>query len=206
MTSTVDRASYARLRSPDARLAATAAFALPPLGLLAVSIVLAFRGGGVAADQWQLAGALLIASLFVLAVVGAVPTIPRTAWPMLACFVALLAWNAASLLWSQSREETAENGVRLLMLAAAAVVGAAYAARPRAALSLAAGLAVFGGLVATAIELRMLAGSTSVFLASRLSWPINYANADAALVWLPLPPLIAFAAVPQLRPAARSVI
>jgi hypothetical protein len=39
---------------------------------------------------------------------------------------------------------------------------------------------------------------------SRLSWPINYANADAALVWLPLPALLALAAAQPLRPFMRA--
>ncbi|MBA2462469.1 MAG: O-antigen ligase family protein, partial [Actinobacteria bacterium] len=36
------------------------------------------------------------------------------------------------------------------------------------------------------------------------SWPINYANADAALVWLPLPALVALAAAQPLRPLVRA--
>src|SRR5215204_7169101 len=35
--------------------------------------------------------------------------------------------------------------------------------------------------------------------------PINYAPADAALVWLPLPALVAFAAAHPLRPLVRGV-
>jgi hypothetical protein len=125
---------------------------------------------------------------------------------MLVCFGALLAWSAASLLWSESREATAENVVRLLMLAGAAVVGAAYAARPRAALTLAAGLALFGAIVAVLIEVKLLRGSTSAFVGPRLSWPISYANADAALVWLPVPALLTFAAAQPLRPLARGLL
>jgi O-antigen ligase len=186
-------------------LIANAAFVLPPLALLVVALGLALRGGGVAPEQWQPAAVGLITSLLVLSVVGAVPSIPRAAWPMLVCFTAVLAWSAASLLWSQSQEATAENLGRLLMLAGAAVVGAAYAARPRAALSLAAGLALFGALAAALIEVKMLRGSTSAFGGPRLSWPINYANADAALVWLPLPALLTFAAAQPLRPLARGL-
>jgi hypothetical protein len=170
-----------------------------------VALGLALRGGGVAPEQWQPVAVGLVTSLFVLAAVGAIPSIPRAAWPMLLCFAALLAWSAASLLWSESREATAENVVRLLMLAGAAVVGAAYAARPRAALALAAGLALFGALAAVLIEVKLLQGSTSAFVGSRLSWPINYANADAALVWLPLPAVLTFAAAQPLRPLARGL-
>jgi hypothetical protein len=203
MTTAVDRASLAR--AGRARALAAAAFALPPLAVVALTFALALRGGGVVAEQWQLAAAALAAALLVLAAVGAVPSVPRAAWPLLASFAALLAWSAASLTWSESREATAQNVVRLLMLMAAAAVGAAYAARPRAALSLAAGLAVAGATSAALIEAKLLAGTTGAFAASRLSWPIDYANADAALVWLPLPPLVAFAAAERLGPPARAL-
>ena len=74
------------------------------------------------------------------------------------------------------------------MLAGAAVVGLVSAARPRAAL--AGGRARnLRGDYGCAIEIRLLSGTTDAFIGSRLSWPINYANADAALVWLPLPAL-----------------
>jgi len=203
VTAAVEERAPAHAELASGRLIAAAAFALPPFALLVVALGFALRGGGVAPEQWQPAAVGLIASLLVLAAVGAIPSIPRAAWPMLLCFAALLAWSGASLLWSESREATAENVVRLLMLAGAAIVGAAYAARPRAALSLAAGLAVFGALAAVLIEVKLLRGSTSAFVGSRLSWPINYANADAALVWLPLPALLTFAAAQPLRPLAR---
>jgi len=170
-----------------------------------VALGFALRGGGVAPEQWEPAAVGLVTSLLVLAAVGAIPAIPRAAWPMLLCFVALLAWSGASLIWSESQEATAENVVRFLMLAGVAVVGSAYAARPRAALALAAALALFGALAAVLIEVTLLRGTTGAFAGSRLSWPINYANAVAALVWLPLPALLTFAAAQPLRPLARGL-
>jgi hypothetical protein len=187
------------------RLVAAAAFVLPPVALLVVALGFALRGGGVAPEQWEPAAVGLVTSLLVLAAVGAIPAIPRAAWPMLLCFVALLAWSGASLIWSESQEATAENVVRFLMLAGVAVVGSAYAARPRAALALAAALALFGALAAVLIEVTLLRGTTGAFAGSRLSWPINYANAVAALVWLPLPALLTFAAAQPLRPLARGL-
>jgi hypothetical protein len=53
------------------------------------------------------------------------------------------------------------------------------------------------------MEVKLLAGSTEAFVGSRLSWPINYANADAALVWMALPALVTFAAAQPLRPLVR---
>lgn len=205
VTAGIEEAAPARVEPASGRLIAAAAFVLPPLALLVVALGLALRGGGVAPEQWQPAAVGLIASLLVLSAVGAIPSIPRAAWPMLVCFATLLAWSAASLLWSQSQEATAENVVRLLMLAGVTVVGAAYAARPRGALALAGGLALFGVIAAALIEVKLLRGNTSAFGGPRLSWPINYANADASLVWLPLPALLTFAAAQPLRPLARGL-
>ena len=107
------------------------------------------------------------------------------------------------MIWTASREATFEHVLRVAMLAGAAGVGLVYGARPRAALSLAAGLAIFGAVAAGVVEAKLLAGDADAFAGSRLSWPINYAPADAALVWLPLPALVAFAAAHPLRPVVR---
>lgn len=200
----VDHPSIAQAVPATGRLVAVAALALPPLMLLAVGVGLAFRGGGVAPEQWQPVAIGLAASLMVLSTVGAVPRVHRGALPALVGLAALIVWSAASMAWTTSREATFEHVIRLAMLGGAAAVGLVYAARPRAALSLAAGLAVFGIASAGVIEAKLLTGSADAFAGSRLSWPINYANADAALVWLPLPALLAFAAAQPLRPLVRA--
>ena len=105
MTAGIEETAPARAEPASGRLIAAAAFVLPPLALLMVALGFALRGGGVAPEQWQPAAVGLIASLLVLAGVGAIPSIPRAAWPMLVCFAALLAWSAASLLWSESRRQ-----------------------------------------------------------------------------------------------------
>jgi hypothetical protein len=199
----VEHPAGARAAYAGGHLVAAAAFALPPVMLLVVGLGLAFRGGGVAPHQWQPVAVGLAASLFVLSAVGAVPRVPRAALAALLSLAALLTWSGASLLWTASREETFEQVVRLVLLAAAAVVGVAYVARPRAALALATALASFGAVAAGAIEVELLTGATHAFVGSRLSWPIDYANADAALVWLPVAPLLAFAAAQPLRPLLR---
>lgn len=201
--STVDQTAVPRGVPVTGRLVAAAAFALPPLMLLAVGLGFALRGGGVAPEQWQPAAIGLAASVFVLAAVGAVPRVHRSALPFLVALAALVLWSAASMIWTASREATFEHVLRVAMLAGAAGVGLVYGARPRAALSLAAGLAIFGAVAAGVVEAKLLAGDTDAFAGSRLSWPINYAPADAALVWLPLPALVAFAAAHPLRPVVR---
>jgi O-Antigen ligase len=199
----IEHRSVAHAATDSARLVAAAAFALPPVMLVVVAFGLGLRGGGVAPEQWQPVAIGLAAALFVLAVVGAVPRIRRPALPLLVSLAALLAWSAASFAWTASREATFEQFIRLAMLTAAAVVGAAYAARPRAALLLAAGLALACAGMAGAMEVKLLAGSTDAFVGSRLSWPINYANAAAALVWMPVPAVATFAAAQPLRPLVR---
>jgi hypothetical protein len=202
----VDHPSEAPVAAVGGRLIAAAAFSLPPLMLLLVGLGLAFRGGGVAAQQWQPVAVGLAASLLVLSAVGAVPRVPRAALPTLAALGGLLAWSALSFAWTGSREQTFEQVIRLSMLAAAMLVGIAYVARPRAALALAVALALCGAIAAGAIEVELLRGTTSVFSGARLSWPIDYANAAAAFVWLPLPALLAFAAAAPPRPLVRGTI
>jgi hypothetical protein len=204
VVTTLEQVHLAPDESEHRRLIAAAAFAIPPVAMVAVAFGLALRGGGVNPEQWEPVALGMILSLGCLAAVGAMPTLPRSAWLPLGALGAVVAWSALSLTWSLSPEQTFENVARLAMLAAAAVVGAAYAARPRAALSLSAALAACGALLALIIEAKLLTGSTGLFIGSRLSWPIDYANANAALLWLPLPPLLAFAAAEPLRPIVRS--
>ena len=172
------------------RLVAAAAFALPPLMLLGRRVRIRAsrwrsRAGAVAAGRDRSRSVALrprgggrgSAS----AAARPCPSLP----PSPRSFV----WSAASMTWTASREATFEHVLRVAMLAGAAVVGLVYGARPRAALSLAAGLAIFGAVAAGMVEAKLLAGEADAFVGSRLSWPINYAPADAALVWLPLPAL-----------------
>jgi O-Antigen ligase len=185
------------------RLLAGAALTLPPLVLLLVAFGLSFRGGGVVPTQWQPVALGLGASLFVLAAVGAVPSVSPRVWLVLGLWALLLVWTAVSIVWSESREATFEATTRLTLLAGVVAVGAVYASRARAALVVAAGLAISGAVTSSVIELRLLLGETEMFTGGRLAWPMNYANADAALLWLAVPPLLAFAASQPLRPAAR---
>jgi hypothetical protein len=185
------------------RLLAAAAFTLPPLVLLAVALGLAFRGGGVVPGQWQPVALGTAASLLVLAAVGAMPSLSRSALLMLGVWAALLGWTAVSLTWSLSREATFEAITRAALLAGVVATAAIYASRARAALALAAGTALCGALIAALLEAKLLAGNADVFAGSRLAWPMNYANADAALLWLPVPALVAFAGSYPLRPLSR---
>src|SRR5215210_6838005 len=98
----LDQSPVAPAAPAEARLVAAAAFALPPVMLLAVGFGLALRGGGVAPEQWQPAAIGLAASLFVLSAVGAIPRIERSALPIVVGLAALLLWSAASMMWTAS--------------------------------------------------------------------------------------------------------
>jgi O-antigen ligase/polysaccharide polymerase Wzy-like membrane protein len=200
---TIEHPTIPYTSAAGGRLLAGAAFALPPLVLLAVGFGLAFRGGGVVADQWQPVALGAAASLLVLSAVGALPSVPRRAWVVLALWTALLVWATVSLAWSLSREATFEAATRVAMLAAIVTIGAVYASRPRAAIALAAGIAVSGSLIGLLIEVKLLAGATEMFAGERLAWPVRYANADAALLCISVPALTTFAAAHPLRPFAR---
>jgi O-Antigen ligase len=85
-------------------------------------------------------------------------------------------------------------------------LGASYASRPSAAATLAAGIVVGGTLLAILVEAKILISTKDVFVGPRLAWPIDYANGTAALLWLPLPALLAGAATQRIHPLGRAVL
>jgi hypothetical protein len=180
--------------------------ALPPVALLGVALLLAFRGGGSVAEEWAPVAVGAAVALAALAAVGSFPAIPRHAWPALGALGAYFVWSALSLTWSASPEGTVETVARLALLLVAAIVGASYAARPGAATGLAVALGVAGATLAIAVEAKVLSGSTGAFAGTRLAWPIDYANGEAALLWLPLPALLAGAAAERIRPLGRALV
>jgi O-Antigen ligase len=202
--SVVGRPARGLVTRVEARSLAGAALALPPLALLGVAVFLAFRGGGVVTEQWAPVAVGTAVALAVLGAVGSLHRIPRTAWAGLGALVAFFGWSTLSMLWSAFPEATVESVARLSLLVLAAVVGASYAARPRAARAFAVALALVGTLLAITVEVRVLAGSTAIFSTTRLVWPIDYANGVAALLFIAVPALLACAAAERLRPLGRA--
>jgi O-Antigen ligase len=188
------------------RSLASAALTLPPLLLLGLALFLAYRGGGIVAEQWTPAAVGTAVGLGVLAAVGSLPSVPRRSWSALGALAAFLAWCGLSMLWSASPEATLENVARLSLLLLAAVVGAAYAARAAAAKAVAVALAGVGAVLAMSVEVKALAGSRGAFSTTRLAWPIDYANGDAALILLGFPALLAAAAASRIRPLGRALV
>jgi O-Antigen ligase len=201
-----ERAASLSAARPASRSLAGVFFAIPPVALLGAALVLGFRGGGIVTEQWAPVAVGTAVALGALAAVGTMPSIPPPAWPALGALAGFLAWSAVSLAWSPDSEGTLETIARLALLALAAVVGASFGARRGVAQGVAAALAVGGSLLVVVIEVKILTGSTAMFAGTRLIWPIDYANGNAALVWLGLPALIAGAAASRVRPAARALV
>ena len=67
-------------------------------------------------------------------------------------------------------------------------------------------MAIGAGGAATALVVlaHLLDGDLESFLSGRLSYPVNYANGAAALLFLAVPPLVALAAAEPLRPLVRA--
>ena len=118
----VDRAPVARAIPDTARFIAAAAFAIPPVVLLAVAGGLAFRGGGVAAPvatrcSWTRGFARR-------ALGGRRRSRPATLDMANACrSLGAARLERRLVCWTVSREATFEHVLRLAMLVAAAVAG-----------------------------------------------------------------------------------
>jgi hypothetical protein len=191
------------LTAPRIRPLAQAVLAVPPLALMAVAALLALRGGGVVPEQWAPVAEGTALGLAALAAVGAITRIPRSAWPALVAMCAFVGWSALSLIWSQAPDATVDHVARIGLLALAMVVGASYASRLSAATALAVGVTVAGALLALLVEAKVLISTNAVFTGPRLDWPIDYANGTAALLWVPVPALLAASATKRIRPIGR---
>jgi O-antigen ligase len=200
------RRTRVALAGPTTRSLAGASFAVPPVALLGVAVFLAFRGGGIVPEQWAPVAVGTAVALAVLGAVGSLPRLPRPAWPALGALGGFFAWSCTSMTWSSSPEATLENVARLSLFVLAAAVGATYAARPGAARTLAVALAVAGAALALTVEVKILAGNTGAFSTTRLAWPIDYANGDAALLLIAFPALLAGAAAERIRPLGRALV
>jgi tetratricopeptide (TPR) repeat protein len=206
------RLSAARRRTRVSATGATtrslagAAFAVPPVALLGVALFLAYRGGGIVPEQWAPVAVGTAVGLAVLGAVGSLPQIPRQAWPALGALAAFFVWSALSMVWSASPDATLENVARLSLLVLAAAIGASYAARAGAATALAVALAAAAAALALTVEAKILAGQTGTFATTRLAWPLDYANGEAAVLWIGFPALLACAAAERIRPLGRAFV
>ncbi len=128
----------------------------------------------------------------------------RAGWLALALLAALVGWSAIAVTWSASSERSLEEVSRLACYLGVLVLAVmTYGDRRgalRHAVAAVAGAAVVVVSIALLSRLRpgLFAGSqtTAAFLPgahARLSWPLNYWNALAALIALGVPLLLAIA-------------
>jgi hypothetical protein len=128
----------------------------------------------------------------------------RMSWIALALFAAFMAWSAIAVTWSASSERSLEEVSRLacylgVLALALTSYGDRRAALRHAAAAVASAVVVVAGLaLLSRLRPGLFSGAqaTAVFLPgahSRLSWPLDYWNALAALVALGLPLLLAIA-------------
>jgi hypothetical protein len=179
---------------------------VPPVVLVAIAPALALRGGGIIVEQWAAVAVCTALGVMTLAAVGAVPTIPRRAWVPLTAFAAFVAWSALSLTWSAAPDATVTAVARMALLGLSMLVAATYASRPLGAKVLVGALTATGGVLAVAVEAKILVSTSGAFTESRLSWPIDYANGTAALLWLTVPAIVAVAAASRTHTAVRALL
>lgn len=128
----------------------------------------------------------------------------RTAWAVLALLAALAAWTAIAVTWSASSERSLEEVSRMACYLGVLALAVVTYGNRRDALRHAVGAVGCAVVVVASLALLsrlrpgLFAGAqtTATFLPgahSRLSWPLNYWNALAALIALGLPLLLAIA-------------
>jgi len=123
VTVAIEERAPANAEPASGRLIAAAAFVLPPFALLVAALGLALRGGGVAQEQWQPVAVGLIASLLVLAAVGAIRSalILESAEIAAATACGIAFFAAAAYDWVWQLAGIAIVGVGMLGLALGAI-------------------------------------------------------------------------------------
>jgi hypothetical protein len=167
---------------------------LIPAGLtVAVIIAWAATGGGYEArpvleraynpNPWYL-GALILVGLWCATALGLV-RVRLSRWAAIACaaLAAYTAWSFLSVLWAHDQGAAFLGSDRALVYLAAFTTFAIVPwSRWSVRIALVALVCGFGALaVLTAIRLAVLSNPSSLYLDSRLVYPLGYYNADAAL-------------------------
>jgi hypothetical protein len=141
--------------------------------------------GGYQPDAWVWSGAVAAWAAAVASVVSGFAGGLRRAWPWLAAAGALLAWTAASTLWSAHRSQTVLE-VRRTVVYAAVVLALVMLARREASRFLvpATHIAVSGLIVYALARYLLEARRSDAFESYNLSEPLGYANAVGILATL----------------------
>jgi O-Antigen ligase len=191
--------------------------ALVPAGLaLAIVIAWAASGGGYESlpglggydpDPWYL-GALALLGLLAATLAGlGLPRISRPAGIALGALTAYTLWSFASIAWAGDPGTALRGSDRTLVYLAAFTLFAMLPWTP-AALRAALGLLVAGfGVLAivTAIRVAHDGDPSSLYIGDRLSYPLGYYNADAAMFTIAALAAIALAARRSTPAVVRAV-
>ncbi len=125
-----------------------------------------------------------------------------------ACFLALAAWTALSMIWSPAQDLALEYAQRGFIYAAAFAVGLLLAVAARERLTLAAApLLVAGGIVVIVVLVRIWTASRIGGLLDEdhtLDFPLGYRNANAGFFAIVALAAVAFAAKPATSVRAGS--
>lgn len=140
-------------------------------------------GGGYGADPWFL-GAMMIVALLGASAVG-LGSVRLSRWGRLAAaaFAGYVVWSCVSIFWASDKGSAFLGSDRALVYLCAFLLFAILPWRSRSLrLALWLLVAALGALaIVAAIRLAALADPSSLFINARLSYPLGYYNADAAM-------------------------
>lgn len=187
---------------------------LPPpeiwLGAAIVAAILGFwsaADGGFAETTWYPTGVLLLALLAVLTWSAPQRRLGRTTVVAVAGFAGLTAWSFLSILWADDTGAALSGANKTLVYLLILLLVARQRWQPREAV----GFLVVWALTVTAVGVVTFADAAfgshavSAFSDGRLSIPIDYANANAALFVLAAWPLVATAQSASVPAALRAL-
>jgi hypothetical protein len=182
----------------------------PTLIAVVVFLVWTPLDGGQALTRWA-PGAIVLLALLGLAIAalpplrwGGLPPAVRAATVLLAAYTA---WSFASITWADDRGAALEGADRTLLYLAVFLLFALWPQRPQTA-GWVLGLWTFGlsaFALVTLVRVGTLADPATLFDGDRLSWPVGYANAEAATWLMAFWPAVALAASARVPWAVRGL-
>jgi len=182
----------------------TALAGIVGLGLSTAALWLAFHGGGTTVEGAVGAGIPIALALVVVGAGGALVEVPPLRWPgwlALAGAAALPAVAALSFAWTASPSLTSRAVAAWTLPALVFILSAAVFRAPGSPLVASVAVVATSTVVAVVILVHLLAQSRGLFMSARLSYPLDYANGVASLVWIGVPAAVGLATdcrVPRL--------
>jgi O-antigen ligase len=201
MTSSLPRAS-----APAPQLLALPA----PVAGGAIAVLVALLGiahGGYAAQDWLPLAPIVAVALLALVVTGPArwTSIGAGGLVALVALALLAAWTATGLVVASDRSAVWEEVVRCATYALLLGVVALAASSERVRRGIAAGVACGATVVAIVALAQAWRDPATHMLYGRLLGPVGYQNALAALLALPMLPLVAVASMPRTRGWRRGI-